>query len=114
VASVLRPHHPLALGLPGPPAVMAQGNLDLKATGDPRRDLLVARSEAPVLAGFVWPQAEERLAGSLLVASEGVGQGRVVAFAHDPAFRLFWRGTMPLVLNAALFGPSLNAAGLLR
>ena len=28
-------------------------------------------------------------------------------FAQDPAFRLFWRGTMPLLLNALMYGPSL-------
>jgi hypothetical protein len=66
------------------------------------------------MAGFAWPEARTMVAGPLLVGSTPIGRGRIVAFVHDPAFRLFWRGTLPLVLNAALYGPSLNAAGLLR
>jgi hypothetical protein len=114
VATTVSAGHPLTVGLSGSPPVLFQGRRYLKATGDPLRDVLVTRQESPLLAGFAWPEAQERLPGSLLVASEGVGRGRVVAFANDPAFRLFWRGTMPLLLNAVLYGPSLNAARLLQ
>jgi hypothetical protein len=55
-----------------------------------------------VLAGFAWPEARERLDGALLVASEKVGEGRLVLFAQEPAFRAFWRGTVPLLANAVL------------
>jgi hypothetical protein len=34
-----------------------------------------------------------------------------VVFAQDPAFRGFWRATVPLLLNATLYGPSLNDRG---
>jgi hypothetical protein len=34
------------------------------------------------------------------------GLGSIVLFAQDPAFRLFWRATTPIFLNAVLFGPS--------
>jgi len=67
--------------------------------------LTVARDE-PILAGLAWPESRERLAGSLLVAVEETGQGRLVLFAQEPGFRLFWRGTMPLLLNAVMFAPS--------
>jgi len=114
VATALSAGHPLVLGVPAPPPVLVQGGRYIKATGDPRRDVLLARSEDPVMAGFAWPEARTMVAGTLLVGSTPIGRGRIVAFVHDPAFRLFWRGTLPLVLNAALYGPSLNAAGLLR
>ena len=64
-----------------------------------------------MIAGLAWPESQERLAGSLLVAVERVEDGQVVLFAQEPGFRLFWRGTMPLFLNAVMFGPSLAGGG---
>lgn len=114
LATVLSMEHPLALGLDAAPAVLTQGERILLPSGDPRRDVLRAREEEPVIAGFVWPEAVPRLAGSLLVGTEPMGAGRVVVFAQDPAFRNFWRATMPLFLNAVCYGPSLNHARSVR
>jgi hypothetical protein len=94
--------HPLGAGLPAPPPVLFHGAMILEATGDPRVDVLLVRRQDPVLAGVVWPDSVPRLAGSLLVARETLGRGRVVSFSQDPYFRLFWRGTTPLFLNAVL------------
>lgn len=102
----MQPTHPLTLGLTSPPPVLVEGTTVLRPTGDPRQDVLVAVDENPVLAGFAWPEAEDRLSGSLLVGMEGRGQGSVVLFAQDPAYRLFWRGTTPILLNALIYGPS--------
>ncbi|HVR97658.1 MAG TPA: hypothetical protein VMW27_13650, partial [Thermoanaerobaculia bacterium] len=106
LATRMQPSHPLTLGLPSSPAVLFEGSTVLKPMGDPRKDVLVAADESPVIAGFAWPEAEERLAGSLLVGMEQRGLGSVVLFAQDPAFRLFWRGTAPILLNALAYGPS--------
>jgi hypothetical protein len=106
LATTMQPLHPLTLGLPSSPTVLFEGSTVLKPMGDPRKDVLLAAEESPVIAGFAWPEAEERLAGSLLVGSEQRGLGSVVLFAQDPAFRLFWRATTPILLNAVLFGPS--------
>lgn len=95
-------HHPLAAGLPAPPPVVFHGDMILQATGDPRVDVLLVRRQEPVLAGVVWPDSLPRLSGSLLVSREGMGRGRVVLFSQDPYFRLFWRGTTPIFLNAVL------------
>ncbi|RMH63739.1 MAG: hypothetical protein D6685_07510 [Bacteroidetes bacterium] len=63
--------------------------------------------EAPTrLAGFAWPEADERLPGSVFVYEQRIGQGRVIAFAEDPNFRGYWRGADRLFLNAVLLGPS--------
>ena len=106
LATRMQPQHALTLGLTTSPDVLYEGSTVLKATGDPRQDVLVAADESPVVAGFAWPEAEERLAGSLLVGTESRGRGSVVLFAQDPAYRLFWRATMPILLNAVLYGPS--------
>ena len=43
---------------PPRPAVLYEGSMVLKATGDPAQDVLVARDDDPVVAGFAWPEAE--------------------------------------------------------
>jgi hypothetical protein len=45
------------------------------------------------------------------VSLEPVGRGAVVLFAQEPDFRLFWRGTAPLFLNAVLYVPSVVGDG---
>lgn len=111
VATEMTEGSPLAAGLPSPPPVLVAGSTVLLPTGDPQVDVLTAAGEAPVLTGVAWPEAEERLAGSLLVSLERVGGGAVVLFAHEPDFRLFWRGTAPLFLNSVLYLPSLAGSG---
>lgn len=106
----MQPNHPLTLGLRTSPKVLYEGTVVLKTLGDPRKDVLVAEQD-PVVAGFAWPEAEERLSGSLLVGMETRGRGGVVLFAQDPAFRLFWRATTPILLNAILYGPSTGVGG---
>jgi hypothetical protein len=111
LATRMQPRHPLTLGLTSSPDVLFEGSTVLKATGDPRQDVLVAADDSPVAAGFAWPEAAERLAGSLLVGSEQRGKGSVVLFVQDPDYRLFWRATMPIFLNAVLLGPSTGLGG---
>jgi Zinc carboxypeptidase len=111
LATRLSPQHPLAIGLPSSPPVLVEGSAVLLPSGDPRRDVLVAAAQDPVIAGFAWPEARQRLAGSLLVGAEARGSGSIVLFVQEPDFRLFWRGTMPLLLNAVMYGPALGLVG---
>jgi hypothetical protein len=106
---VQRPH-PLTIGIDGSPAALYNDRTVLLPTGNPQHDIIVA-GEDPVVAGFAWPEAEERLSGSLLVGLEPKGRGVIVVFSQDPDFRLFWRGTAPVFLNAVLYGPSLVEHG---
>jgi len=102
---------PLTIGLAAPPVVLYEGTLVLRATGDPQKDVLLAAEEHPVVAGFAFPEAEQRLSGALLVGEEPRGKGSLVLFAEDPDFRLFWRATAPIFLNALLYGPSVGLGG---
>lgn len=111
LATRMQPQHPLTLGLAAAPDVLYEGTTVLRTTGDPRQDVLVALDESPVIAGFAWPEAEQRLAGSLLVGMERRNRGSVILFAQDPAYRLFWRATTPILLNALLYGPSAGLGG---
>ncbi len=107
VRTRLRTVHPLSAGLAQPPPTLFSGSQFFLPGDDLAGDVLVVESQDPVLAGHVWKEAEERLRGALLVREERLGTGRIVLFAQDPTFRGLWRGTMPLLLNAVMFGPSL-------
>ena len=65
----------------------------------------IARDK-PLVAGVAWNESIERLKGSAYLVSEPYGKGQVITFADDPHFRLFWRGTLPLFMNAILYSPS--------
>ncbi len=56
------------------------------------------------LAGFYWPEVPARLGESPWLWTESVGQGRIIAFAHDPNYRDLFRGLMPIFANAVFLG----------
>lgn len=106
LSTSLRASHPMAAGIPSSPPMLFSGSTIVLPTLPPEETVLTVAAEKPVASGLVWEEARERLAGSLLVADHHSGKGRVIAFAQDPVFRLLFRGTMPLFLNAAMYGPS--------
>ncbi|HEU4557431.1 MAG TPA: hypothetical protein VFS20_06255, partial [Longimicrobium sp.] len=59
----------------------------------------------PRLSGVISPENLRRLGQGGWLVSKGMGRGSVVLFADDPLFRLFWRSSQPLLLNAILLGP---------
>ena len=66
------------------------------------------RADRPRLAGFAWPEAEQRLRGAAYLIDEPKGSGRVILFVENPLFRNFWRGLEKLFTNALLLAPSLK------
>lgn len=64
--------------------------------------------EQPRLSGFIWPDTEQRIAGTPYLIAENAGRGQVILFADDPNFRLYWPRLTRLFLNAVFFAPSLR------
>ena len=56
------------------------------------------------LAGYMWPEAPARVAGTPYLWTERVGSGRIIAFAGDPTFRAMYRGLLPVFANAVFLG----------
>ncbi|MDX1674839.1 MAG: M14 family zinc carboxypeptidase [Longimicrobiales bacterium] len=56
------------------------------------------------LAGYLWPEVPDRVAGTPYLWTEEVGSGRLIAFTGDPNFRAMWRGLVPLFANAVFLG----------
>ncbi|MHB0970927.1 MAG: M14 family metallopeptidase [Thermoanaerobaculia bacterium] len=98
----------LTFGVDSAPAVLVEGDDVLLPTSHTVDNILTIRSEAPLASGFAWPESIERLAGSAFVVNEPHGEGSVITFAGEPHYRLYWRGTLPIFLNAVLYGPSLK------
>ena len=70
------------------------------------RTKLATAAPHALVSGVAWEESLERISGSVYVVSEKSGRGQVITFADDPHFRLFWRATLPIFLNAVLYGPS--------
>ncbi len=96
----------LTFGLATPPSVLVEGSDVLLPVAHTIDNVVTIPRGNALLAGFAWPQSIERLEGSAWLVVEPVGRGRVITFAGDPFFRSFWHGTLPLLLNAALYSPS--------
>lgn len=61
------------------------------------------------VAGFIWDKMADALPGTVYLADERVGAGRLVLFAEDPTFRACWEGLHRMWLSALIFGPSVEA-----
>jgi hypothetical protein len=62
-------------------------------------------AELSRISGVISPSSLQRLEQGAWLVTKRMGQGSVVLFAGDPLFRLFWRSTHPLYVNAVLLGP---------
>jgi hypothetical protein len=69
--------------------------------------LTLAAEDRLRLAGYLWPEVPERVAGMPYLWSERIGAGRVIGFAGDPNFRGMWRGHLPLFANAVFLGATM-------
>jgi hypothetical protein len=105
----LDPLHPLAFGagLDGRPAdafALHQGT----RVFEPAEGVETVAFFPPTvsrISGVISPENLRRLGQGSWLVTKRMGQGSVVLFADDPLFRLFWRSTQPLYLNAILLGP---------
>ena len=96
----------LTFGVPRAPAVLIEGSGAFLPLPHKVDNILTIDAKEPLISGVAWQESLDRVKGSVYVASEPSGRGQVITFADDPHFRLFWRGTLPIFLNAVVYGPS--------
>jgi hypothetical protein len=104
--TTMNPRSYLTFGVPRSPAVLIEGTTALLPVSHKVDNIVTIDARNPLISGVAWPESIERLKGSVYLVSEPYGKGNVITFADDPHFRLFWRGTLPLFLNAVLYSPS--------
>lgn len=93
----------LTFGVPRPPAVLIEGSNALRPVEHKVDNIVTVAAKDALLAGVAWDQSIERVQGSVYLVTEPVGKGQIVTFADEPNFRHFWRGTLPLFLNAVVY-----------
>jgi hypothetical protein len=96
----------LTFGVPRPPAVLVEGSNAYLPVAHQVDNILTIDAKDPLISGVAWPESLARIKGSVYVVNEPFGRGQVVTFADEPHYRLFWRGTLPVFLNAVLYGPT--------
>ncbi|HSP34518.1 MAG TPA: M14 family metallopeptidase [Thermoanaerobaculia bacterium] len=96
----------LTFGVPKPPAVLIQGATVFLPVSHKVDNIVTIAAKDPLVSGVAFPESLDRLKGSAYLVSEPFGKGNVITFADEPHFRLFWRATLPLFLNAVIYSPS--------
>lgn len=94
---------------------------DTGSEGDEPESVRVGWSSVPAgkslrlrASGLLWPEASQRLANSAAVTRERVGNGQIILIHGEPAFRGVNHTMSRVLLNAAVFGPSMGASRPLR
>jgi len=104
--SVINERSYLTFGVPRSPYVLIEGTTTLLPVSHPVDNIVTIAKDRPLVAGVAWNESIDRLKGAAYLVSEPFGRGQVITFADEPHFRLFWRGTLPLFMNAVLYSPS--------
>ena len=103
----LDPRHFLAYGYTAPRIpVLLQGRTVLKPSRDGANAAVFER-EPLKLSGWSWPETARRLTGAAYAIDEPTGAGHVIMIAGPASFRLFWRASDRMLLNALLYAPAL-------
>jgi len=98
----------LTFGVTRSPFVLIEGAREeaLQPVAHKVDNVITIVKDNPLVSGIAWPESIDRMKGAVWLVSEPFGRGQVITFADEPHFRLFWRGTLPLFMNAILYGPS--------
>lgn len=104
--TTMNDHSYLTFAVPRPPDVLIEGTAAYRPVSHKVDNIVTIAPEDPLVAGVAWPESLEKIKGSVYLVEEPYGRGSVITFADEPHFRLFWRGTLPLFLNAVLYSPS--------
>jgi hypothetical protein len=97
--------HYLSFGYGDEIAVLVYSSLIFEKSKDGANPGVFAEKDVR-LSGFVWEDMEKKFPGKAYLIEEPVGRGKVIMFADDPNFRLFWLGLNRLFLNSIFLSPS--------
>lgn len=106
--TTMNEHSPLTFGITRPPAVLLEGSTTLMPVDTSSDNIVTIQDHDPVVAGFAWPESIDRASGSAYMIEEHLGRGNVITFVDEPYYRMFWKGTVPLLLNSVLYAPSVG------
>ncbi|MEM7261002.1 MAG: M14 family metallopeptidase [Planctomycetota bacterium] len=96
--------HPLALGLPEQLYVFMEGTDSFAVSGNSSD--VGAFTDDPAISGYITDESEKKVSKRVYLAEQSMGRGKVILYADDPNFRLFWRGLTRLFLNSVFLRTS--------
>lgn len=98
----------LTFGIESAPVVLLEGSTALAPLAKKADNIVTIAASDPLAAGFAWPESIERIRNAPYLTRERVGDGAVITFADEPFYRLFWRSSLPLLMNAVIYSPTFN------
>ena len=102
--------HPLLYGYSQPRMSMFKGNnLFMEKSANVYGSPMVYTAN-PLQTGYISAKNLSKVKGSSVVRISVLGQGRVIGFTENLAFRAFWFGTNKLLMNAIFYGPIIDPA----
>ncbi|PYQ62069.1 MAG: hypothetical protein DMF58_02790, partial [Acidobacteria bacterium] len=104
--TTMNDHSFLTFGVTHSPFALIEGTEALLPVAHKVDNIVTIVKDNPLVSGVAWPESIDRMKGAVYMVSEPYGRGQVITFADEPHFRLFWRGTLPLFMNAVLYAPS--------
>jgi hypothetical protein len=63
----------------------------------------------PLLSGYITKGSLDKLKNASFNGTASIGQGRVIGFTENLAFRAFWFGSNKMLTNAIFFGHTLSS-----
>lgn len=63
----------------------------------------------PLLSGYITKGSLDKLKDASFTGSSSIGQGRVIGFTENLAFRAFWFGSNKMLMNAIFYGHTISA-----
>lgn len=63
----------------------------------------------PLISGYITRESLDKLKNASFVGSSSIGQGRVIGFTENLAFRAFWFGSNKMLMNAIFFGHTISS-----
>ena len=97
--------HPLANGMPKEAIVFFDNSPVFRVGSSDLRSIATYNSDS-LASGWAWGQ--QHLTGGSAVAEAEVGEGKVILYGPEVAFRAQPHGTFRLLFNGILYGPSEN------
>lgn len=101
--------HPLLYGYFQQNIPLFKGNnLYMEKSSNPYANPIVFTSD-PLMSGYISKENYKKISDASVAGVSVMGQGRVIGFTENLAFRAFWFGTNKIFMNAIFYGRLIEA-----
>lgn len=100
--------HPLGFGYSSRELPVYRNHAVFLEPGKNPFNTVIKYTPNPLLSGYIHKTNLERIKNGVSLMVSAAGQGRVILFVDDPAFRGYWYGTNKLFFNALFLGPLIS------